>query len=59
VVVGSVSRAYGADGENDEVCRIEVSTMGAVALLTVSRGSAIARLEGSGVYGEAGKNLMS
>jgi hypothetical protein len=55
VVIG-VSRISGADGADDEVRYVEVSTMGAVVTLIASRGSAIARLEGNNVCGDAGKN---
>jgi hypothetical protein len=48
----------GEDGENDEVLRIEVSTMGVVAA-SVSRGSAMARLEGGGVCGDASEILVA
>jgi hypothetical protein len=56
MVVGGVSGASSADGEDKKVRRVEISMMGLVATLIASRGSAIARLEGGGVCGDAGKN---
>jgi hypothetical protein len=56
MVVSGFSGASGADGEDDKVWRVEISTMGAVATLIASRGGAIARLEGISVCGDAGKN---
>jgi hypothetical protein len=56
MVVGGISGASSADREDDKVRHVEVSMMGLVATLIASRGSAIARLEGGGVCGDAGKN---